>query len=162
VDALALEPLGRADPLPGAGDLDQHPLARHPGLLVQADQAPRLGDRAFAVERQAGVDLGRDPPLDVAEDLAPEIDEQPLHGGLRAALAARDRVLDQAAIALVAGRGEQKGGVGGRVARLPARHGVDVARVGDHDRVLPERFELIDHGAAYPPGAGVQNPDASG
>ena len=74
-----LELLGGADAFPGAGDLDQDPLAVDAGLLVQADQPAGLGDGRLGVEAEAGVDLGRDAARDDLEDLAAEVDEQLVH-----------------------------------------------------------------------------------
>src|SRR2546427_299990 len=47
--------------------------------------------------------------------------------------------------ARIPGRREQERGIGGGVLRLPARHRVDVAGVGDHHRVLAQGFELSRH-----------------
>jgi hypothetical protein len=141
-----LQLAGGGDALPGARDLDQHPLARDARFLVAREQPARFRDRAFGIERQARISFGRDPARDVAQDFAAEVDRQLLHGRGGVAAAARKRVLDKRAIARVLGGGKQERWVGGGVARLPACDGVDVAAVGDDDRVLAQGFELV-HGA---------------
>src|SRR3989442_934088 len=145
MDALALEPLRGADPLPGAGELDKHPLAPYSGFLVERGQPPRLFDGLLGVEGQPRVDLGRDAAGDVLQDLAAELHEQAVHrqGGIAARLG--HRALEQGPVARVRGRGEQERGIGGGVLRLPARHRVYVAGVGDYDPVLAEGSELIRH-----------------
>ena len=78
MDALLLELLGRLDALPRGGDLDEHALARDPGLLVEPDQLARLVDRGRRVVREARVDLGRDAARHDLEDVQAELDRQPI------------------------------------------------------------------------------------
>jgi hypothetical protein len=79
VNALALELLGRANALPGGGDFDENAVARHVRRLVKLDETVRLGDGLVGVEREARIDLGRDPTGDDFEDLPAEGDRQPVH-----------------------------------------------------------------------------------
>ena len=58
VDSFLLQPLGRPDALPGAGDLDQNALAADAFLLIQRDELAGLGDGALSIEAQAGGDFG--------------------------------------------------------------------------------------------------------
>lgn len=79
-DAFLFQDLGGADAFPGGGHLDEHAFALDAGCLVQLDQVAALGHRAFDVERQAGVDLGRDAARDDAQDLLAEGDQQVVDG----------------------------------------------------------------------------------
>src|SRR5437588_736956 len=72
VDALFLELLGRADALPGRGDLDQDTLAIDALFLVEIDQVTSLAQGRLGVERESSVNLGRDPSGDDLEDLLAE------------------------------------------------------------------------------------------
>ena len=147
VDFLLFQSFGCPDALPGGCELDEHPLARDPLLLVERDQAPRLVDRSVGIERKPRVDLGRHAPGDVLEDAHAELHEERVHRRGHVAARLADRLFDQGLVARVLGGGEEEGGVGGRVLRLPLRHRVDVAGVGYHQRVLLEGLELRGHGA---------------
>src|SRR5262249_10824651 len=76
VNPFALQLFGGPDAFPGAGDLDQDPLATDPPLLVHADQLAGLGQGALGVEAEAGIDLGGDATGDDLEDVAGEGDEE--------------------------------------------------------------------------------------
>ena len=139
------ELLGGLDAFPGAGDLDQDPLAIDPRLLVHADQLLGLGDGRLGIKAQTGVDLGRDPSGDDLEDLAAERDEQLVHElrGLRLLvppLLARllQRLLDQVRIVRLLGGVEEQRRIGRCVLRLELRDGLDVTRVRNHGGVLLE------------------------
>jgi hypothetical protein len=157
VDALALELLGGADPFPGARQLHQHALARDAGFGVELDEAPRLGHRARGVEGKARVDLGRDPPRHVLQDLAAEEHEQPFQGGLGVTATAFERLLDQGAKARILRCAEQQRRVGGGVLGPPAGDGVDVAGVGDHGRVPAQGLELGGHARSLTGHAAMRN-----
>ena len=92
------------------------------------------------VEREPGIHLGRDAAGDVLEDLAAEVDEEPIHRRRRVAARLFYRDVYEVAIARILGRGEEQRRIGGGVLRLPARHRLDVAGVGDHQRGLAQRF----------------------
>ena len=81
VDAFLLELLGGADALPGGGDLDEDALAVDAVGLIKADQPAGLLDGALGVEREPGIDLGRDAARDDLEDLLAEGDEQAIDAG---------------------------------------------------------------------------------
>jgi len=153
VDAFALECLRGADALPGAGQLDQHALARDPGLGVERDQVARPGKAAIDVERQIRIDLGRDAAFGVLEDLAAEIHRELGHCcpgfALPVALRARaegERVFNQRAVLRVLRRLVKQRRIGGRILRPQPRDGIDVAGVRNDDGVLFQGFEQI-HGA---------------
>src|SRR5690606_4290414 len=102
VNALFLEPLGGANALPRAADLDQHALAIDARALVKLDELPRLVDRPLDVEAVARVDLRRDAAGDELQDLGAEVHRELVHEalgacfGVRRSLAGeRDRVLDE-------------------------------------------------------------------
>ncbi len=71
--ALLLERLGRADALPGRGELDEHALLADALLRVERDDAARARQRARRVEAEARVDLGRDVARHELQDLAAEV-----------------------------------------------------------------------------------------
>ncbi len=73
-----LQLFSRFNAFPSGGDLNQNPLAFDAGIFVHFDELPRLGHRRFAVERQPGVDLGRNAAGHDLENLFAEIDEQPV------------------------------------------------------------------------------------
>ncbi len=146
VDALFLEPLGGADALPGAGDLDQDALRANPGLGVEGDQLFGLDHGRLGVEGKSGVDLGRYPPGDVFKDFAPEADEKLVDHRLRIGAGLGQGGVDQRAVARVLRRGEEQRRIGGRVLRFPACDGVDIAGVGNDDGVRFEGVELCGHG----------------
>ena len=78
VHALAFQHARRLDALPGGGNLDQHPLARNAGCLIQPDEPLRPGHRTGRRERQAGIHLGRYPAGDDGKNLLPEGHQQPV------------------------------------------------------------------------------------
>ena len=82
MNAFFLQLLGRADALPGRGDLDQDPLAVDSLGLVEVDQVMGLADGRLGVEGEPGIDLGRDPAGDDLEDLLAETDRQLVGAGL--------------------------------------------------------------------------------
>ena len=100
VDALLLEVTGGLDTLPGRGDLDQDALLGDADLLVESDEllglwedkhvessgnccsggcsargCAHLGLGRLLVERESGVNLGRDAAGNDVEDLLAELDE---------------------------------------------------------------------------------------
>ena len=72
VDAFFLQPLGGADALPGAGDLDQNALTADAFRLVQRDEFTGLGDGALGIEAQARGDFGGYAAGNHLQNLAPE------------------------------------------------------------------------------------------
>ena len=92
MDPFALQLFGGPDALPGAGDLDQHALAADPGLPVQVDKAAGLGQGAFGVETEPGVDLGGDAAGHDFEDMATEGYEELVHERLGASCLVARRV----------------------------------------------------------------------
>lgn len=77
---LRLELAGGLDTLPGGGDLDEDALALDTERLVEGDEVLSLLDGGFLVERETGVNLGRDTARDNLEDLATEGDEETVGG----------------------------------------------------------------------------------
>ena len=140
VDALFLEPLGGPDSLPGRGDLDQDPLAVDAVGLVEADQPARLLDRRLGVEREPGVDLGRDAAGDDLEDLLAEGDEQAIDAGLdlrvvivALGLGRADDLLEQPAVSRHLRRLQQERRVRRGIAGLVLGDRLEVTAVGnDH------------------------------
>jgi hypothetical protein len=147
VDAVALEPLGRADAFPGGCDLDQHPVARDPRRLVQLDDAPAAGDGRVGIERRPRVDLGRYPARHDREDLGTEAHQQPVDQCLqRLAAMPRDGLVEQPAVLGLADRLEDQRRIGGRIAGRVRLHRVEVAGVGDHDGHRLQAFERVHVG----------------
>ena len=72
MNAILLETLGGADPLPGGGDLDQHPLTPDSGLFIKTDQLMGLRHRGLGVVAQARVHLGGHAAGHDLEDLLAE------------------------------------------------------------------------------------------
>ena len=83
VDAVvALQHLGRLDPLPGGGELDQDALLADPRLLVQGDQPQRLRHLRLLVEGEPRVDLRGHAALHNLQDLGAETHKHLVHGNL--------------------------------------------------------------------------------
>ena len=76
------------------------------------------------------------------QDLLAEQHEHPVHRQRSVALCLADGALHEVPVARVLGGGEQERRIGGRVLRLPARDLLDVAGVGDDQRMPTELFEL--------------------
>ena len=153
VDALVLEPLGRANALPGRGDLDQDPLAIDAVGLVEADQPARLVDRRLSVEGEPGVDLGRDAAGDDLEDLLAEGDEQAIDAGLDLCvvvvafgLGRADDLLEQPAVSRHLRRLQQERGVRRGVAGLVLGDRLEVAAIGDDHSHLAQLFQEVHLG----------------
>ena len=72
VDALAFQLLGGLDALPGAAELDQHPLPVHARGLVEPDQLARLGDGGVGVEAEPRIHFGGHAAGDDLQDLLPK------------------------------------------------------------------------------------------
>ena len=58
MNPLLFKDFGGLDAFPCGRDLDQHSITGNAFLFIGCDQLKRLGDRAFRIERQAGIDLG--------------------------------------------------------------------------------------------------------
>src|SRR5438552_11843211 len=76
MNAFARELFGRANAVPGRGDLDEDAFARDTGLLVTADERARLGDAGFDIEAEPGIDLGGDAAGDDFQNLEAERDSE--------------------------------------------------------------------------------------
>ncbi len=148
VNALALELFGGANALPGAADLDQHTIARHPVRLVEGDQLPRLGDAAVRIEAQARVNLRRHTARDDVQNLSAEghreliherFDTRPLVAG--DTLGRRARGLDERPVLGLLSGLQQQRRVGGRVLRLVLGDRLDIAGVRDDGGVALEGVE---------------------
>ncbi len=138
VDALALEVRGGPDALPRAAHLDQDPLARDARALVEADQLARLGDGARRVEAEARIHFRRHPARHDLQDLAAEVDGEPIHERFRPARlgqAQAPRVgqggLDERPVLRLLRRLQEERRIGRGVLRPELPHGLDVAGVGD-------------------------------
>lgn len=79
---LALQDLGGLDTLPGRRKLDEDALLANANRLVQVDDVQSLVNRGLLVERETGVDLGRDLAGDDFENLLAELDEEAVEGGV--------------------------------------------------------------------------------
>ena len=120
-----------------------------PALLVERDQLLRLGDGALGVERQVGVDLGRDAAGDDLGHFRAEIDRDAVgdvadHGALPAP--PDDRLLHQPRVGRHLRGFENEGGIGGRVGRPEGADRLHVAGVGDDGAHGAQLFELVGHG----------------
>ena len=145
-DAFGLQGLGGLYALPGGGDLDQHPLARDAGKAVQLDDLARPEDGALGVEGQAGVDFGGDAARHDAQDFAAEGHQQPVGQlGQRRARVVGDGLVQQMPVGVFLHGLEDKRRVGGGVGGAVGAHGLEVAGVGDHGRVLAQGLELVGH-----------------
>ena len=58
VDALPLKLGGGANPLPGGGHLDQHPVVADTRLVIETDELAGLGDRGLGIEAEPCIHLG--------------------------------------------------------------------------------------------------------
>lgn len=79
---LALQDLGGLDTLPGRRKLDEDALLANANRLVQVDDVQSLVNRGLLVERETGVDLGRNLAGDDFENLLAELDEEAVEGGV--------------------------------------------------------------------------------
>lgn len=80
VDAvLRLENLGRLDPLPGGGQLDEDSILGDALLLVEGDERQRLSDAGLRVEGQTGVDLRRHAAGDNLQNFLAKNDKNTIH-----------------------------------------------------------------------------------
>lgn len=109
-----------------------------PGGGTYIDDAQGLVDRGLSVEREAGVDFGRDLAGDDLQDLLAELHQQVVEGGvdlvldvLAVLLAVLNSGVDELGVLLLLGRGEDQGGVGGGILGLVLGDGREVARVAD-------------------------------
>ena len=144
-DVLALQDLGSADAFPCRGDLDQHALACHATLLVQADQVARLGNGGLGIERQTGVDLGRHAAGHDGQDLAAECDQELVHDAIepRIAVVITHGLFQQRAVFRLLYRLENQRRIGSRVLWLVLLHQLEVAGVGHYRGELPQLFKLV-------------------
>jgi hypothetical protein len=111
------------------------------------DDVQGLLNAGLLVEGEAGVHLGRDLAGHDLQDLAAELHEQVVQGGvdllvdgLAMLLAVRNRLVDELGVLGLLGGGEDEGRVGGGVLRLVLADGGEVTAVAD-DR-LYEAFLL--------------------
>ncbi len=120
-----------------------------PALLVEADQLARLGDHRLRIEREVGVNLGRDAAGDDRGELGAEIDGDAVGdvADRRARLAAPvDRLFDEPGVGWELGGLEDQRRVGGRVGRAELADRLHVAGIGDDGRHGAELVELAGHG----------------
>ena len=145
-DAFLFQDGGGADAFPGGGDLDQHALAGNAGVRIQGDQVAALGDCTFRVERQAGIDFGRDAAGDDLQDFLAKRDQQAVDdfgiGGIR--MVAHGLFQQRLVFILLHGLQDQRR-VRRRVARRVGLNRLEVAGVGHHGSKLLQLFELV-HG----------------
>src|SRR6185436_20558856 len=106
--ALPLELFRGADAFPSACQLDENPLWRNAGLLVQRNQLLRFGKAAFLVERQTCIDLGGNSAFDMLQDLAAKVHCKLVHYQINlgfsvsaCAHACREGIFNQSAISWV-------------------------------------------------------------
>lgn len=99
----------------------------------------RLVDAALLIEAESRVDFGRYTAGDDLEDLAAELNQQVVEGGVDLVvyvfamlLAILDRLVDKLCVLRLLGRREDQGWVGGRILRLVLINCGKIARVGDH------------------------------
>ncbi|MNI79042.1 hypothetical protein D3C73_1354730 [compost metagenome] len=76
LDALTLQFAGRANALPGGGELDEEALTWNARRLVQCDQAPGLGQACLLIEGQPRIDLARYPAGHVLQQVAAQSNDQ--------------------------------------------------------------------------------------
>ena len=76
VNAFSFEPLGGANALPGAGELDENALTADAFRLIQRDEFTGLGDAALGIEAQARGYFGGYAPRNHLQNLASEQHEE--------------------------------------------------------------------------------------
>ena len=120
-----------------------------PCLLVQRDQLAGLGDGAFGIEAQTGIDLRRDPAGNDLQNLAAERDEQLVHERLGASCARRPARPGQVpaprrpgAVSGFWAACKQQRRVGGGVLRLVPGDGLDIAGIGDDGRCIASKIRV--------------------
>ena len=101
------------------------------------------------VEGEAGIDLGGDLAGDDLEDLATELNEEVVEGGIDLLLGGLavlhtvgDSIVNELGVLGLLGSGEDEGGVGGGILRLVLANGGEVTRVAD-DGLYGEREESV-------------------
>jgi hypothetical protein len=150
VDSLALQLLCGADALPGAGEFDQDALRADPRFPVHANQLSRLGQAALEVKAQARIDLAGNPAGDDLEDLAAEVDQQPVHELRRAGFlvagvvhGVKQGIVRQMFVLRLLGCLIEQRRIGRCVLRLVAGDGFEVAGVRHDGGITLEGFEQV-------------------
>ena len=119
-------------------------------LFIKAYQVASLRHGLFGIEREPGIDFGRDATGDNLEDLQAEGDREAVHrlvddrlgiGALGGVAGLLEGALDDAVVRAHLGRGGEQRRVGRRVAWFEFDDRLEVTGVGDDGRV---GFELLE------------------
>ena len=143
-DAFFFEFSGSLDAFPGRSHLHENAFLGDAGCLIESDELAGLGDCGGLIERQAGIDFGRDAAGDNLEDFRAEGDEEGIDGGLHAlALVILGRLLEEGLVFGHLDGLKNKARVGRGIQRLESLHGGEVAGIGDDLGVLAKLFECV-------------------
>ncbi|ENN87512.1 hypothetical protein RHSP_43945 [Rhizobium freirei PRF 81] len=152
VDAFLLQHFGGTDAFPGGGELDEDAITLDAALLVGSDDGAGLGERGLRIERQVGVDFGRNTTGNETGKRCADGDCQTVgngsrnrFGGTALPLAPSDGFLDRIGEHRRAERLQHDGRVGGAIHRLEARDGLDIAGIGHHGGHGAELVKLGSH-----------------
>ena len=141
MNAFGFKHAGRFAALPGCCDLDENAFAGNAHGFVKSDDATRFGNRCVGVKTQACVDFGRDASGNVFENGCAKPSEYTINSFL-------SRLVDTAGgfknVTVLAARSrlQNQGRIGGGFGGFELRDGINVARIGNHDRHGFQLFEF--------------------
>ena len=155
MDAFALQLLCGTDPLPGRGNLDEHPIAADAGVVIETDQLTSLGHRGLGIEAQTSVHFSGHPSGHDLENLLTEGDADLIQcfshngfgrgGGSQQSPRFLQGAINQLLVGGDLGRRKNQRGVGGRVTGSELLDGIDIAGVGDHHGHGGKLVEQVGH-----------------
>lgn len=152
IDPCFFQLFSGTDTLPGRGQLDQNTFAANTGIVIEFDKALGLGNAGLGIVRKAGVHFGRNAAGHQLQNFHADIDRQPV-GGVGhlcrpiVTLAARpgNGVIDIAAVFRDLGGVENQRRVSGRILRLIAFDGGDIAGIGYDGGHFTQGTEFVCH-----------------